>query len=336
MIKALLKRVLFAIPTIFLVVVITFILARVVPGDPVTMVAGDTATEEQRAQVREQLGLDDPLLVQFFRYCNDLLHGDLGYSWHSSNSVAEDFKTRLPATLELAIWSLLIAILIGIPLGILSAIKKNSLLDHFCRIFSMVGSSMPIFWLGLMLIYYLFYKLRWFPAPLGRIAITMTAPEKITGLYVLDAMLAGDFKLAGKCASYLVLPAVTLSMGTMSILARMTRASMLETLNMEYVRTAKAKGISGAKVICKHALSNALIPILTVLGGQFGVLMGSTVVCESIFSWPGIGTYLTQSILATDYNPVQAFTLLTAILYVLINLVLDVLYTVVDPRVRLE
>jgi len=336
MIKALLKRVLFAIPTIFLVVVITFVLARVVPGDPVTMVAGDTATEEQREQVREQLGLDDPLILQFFRYCNDLLHGDLGYSWHSSNSVAEDFKTRLPATLELAIWSILIAVLIGIPLGILSAIKKNSLLDHFCRIFSMIGSSMPIFWLGLMLIYYLFYKLRWFPAPLGRIAITMTAPDKITGLYVLDALLAGNFQLAGKCAQYLVLPAVTLSMGTMSILARMTRASMLETLNMEYVRTAKAKGISGAKVICKHALSNALIPILTVLGGQFGVLMGSTVVCESIFSWPGIGTYLTQSILATDYNPVQAFTLLTAILYVCINLVLDVLYTVVDPRVRLE
>lgn len=336
MIKAIFKRILFSIPTLLLVVIITFLLARVVPGDPVAMIAGDTATEEQREKVIVQLGLDKPLYVQFIDYCKDLLQGDFGYSWHSSNSVADDFKTRLPATLELALWAMFIAVIVGIPLGILSAIRKNSLMDHLCRIISMIGSSMPIFWLGLMLIYYLFYKMRWFPAPMGRLGITVVAPAKITGMYVLDALLAGDVKLAGECAKYLVLPSITLSMGTMSILARMTRTSMLETLNMEYVRTAKAKGLRPGKIIWKHAFTNALIPILTVLGGQFGVLMGSTVVCESIFSWPGLGTYLTQSILATDYNPVQAFTLLTAVMYVLINLVLDILYTVVDPRVRLE
>lgn len=336
MIKTIVKRILYCIPTLLIVVIISFLLVRVVPGDPVTMMIGDTATEFERAQARSELGLDQPLLMQFFLYCKDLLHGDLGIAWHTSNTVVSDLMTRLPATLELALWALVIAIIIGIPFGIISAVKKNSAIDHICRIVSMVGSAMPVFWLGLLLIYFFFYILGVCPAPLGRIGMTDYPPVTITGLYVLDSLLVGDFQMAEECASYLVLPAVTLSMPTMAILARMTRSSMLDVLSLDFVRTARAKGLSPFSVVCKHALANALIPILTVLGSQFGVLMGSTVVCETIFSWPGIGSYLTQSILVTDYNPIQAFTLITAVLYLAINLILDIIYTIVDPRIRIS
>ena len=336
MLKSIGKRIIYAIPSLFLVILITFMMARILPGDPVTMYAGDNATEERRAQVTEQLGLDDPLPTQFVSYVKGIFTGDWGYAWHTSNNVLDDLAQRFPATLELALWSLFIAVIIGIPLGILAAVYKDSILDHLSRLLTMLGAAFPVFWLGLLLIYFFFYKLGILPAPLGRLGLMDLPPDKITGLYVLDALLEGNPALAGQAVQYLILPAVTLSMGSLAIISRMTRASMLEELSQDYVRTARAKGLSGFAVVTKHALSNAWISILTTIGSQLGILMGSTVVTETIFSWPGIGSYLTQSILVTDYAPIQSVALLTAVIYIVINLLLDILYTVVDPRVSFD
>ena len=336
MLKSIGKRIIYAIPSLFLVILITFAMARVLPGDPVTMYAGDNATEERRAQVTEQLGLDDPLPVQFVNYVKGIFTGDWGYAWHTSSNVLDDLAQRFPATLELALWSLFIAVIVGIPLGILAAVYKDSVIDHLSRLLTMAGAAFPVFWLGLILIYFFFYKFGILPAPLGRLGLMDQPPETITGLYVLDALLEGNTALAGQAAQYLILPAVTLSMGSLAIISRMTRASMLEELSQDYVRTARAKGLSGFAVVTGHALSNAWISILTTIGSQLGILMGSTVVTETIFSWPGIGSYLTQSILVTDYAPIQSVALLTAVIYIVINLLLDILYTVVDPRVSFD
>ena len=335
-IKYILKRLLYAIPAILLVIIIIFVLTRVMPGNPARTYLGEMATQEQVDQLTEEWGLNDPLPVQFFRYIQGLLKGDLGYSWHTHRTELEDFAKRFPASLELAIWAICIAIIIGIPLGIVSATHKNSLIDHGARIFSMLGATMPVFWFGLMLILIFYAELGWSVAPIGRISSGINPPTTVTGLYVLDSILTGDIIALKDSVKHLLLPAFTLSMSSMAVLARMTRASMLEVLGQDYIRTARAKGMKERIVIYRHALRNALIPILTVLGGQFGMMLGYTVVVETIFSWPGIGFYVTDSILNTDYNPVQAFALLSAILYVIINLVLDILYAVVDHRVKYD
>jgi peptide/nickel transport system permease protein len=334
--KYIIKRLLYAIPAIFLVVVIIFFLTRVMPGDPARTYLGEMATQTQIDQLNEEWGLDRPLYVQFLNYVKGLLHGDFGYSWHTHMTVLSDFAKRFPASLELALWAIAIAILVGVPLGILSATHKNSPLDHGARIFSMLGATMPVFWFGLMLILVFYAKLHWAAAPMGRISSNINPPTHITGLYVLDSLFTGDTVALKDSVAHLILPALTLSMSSMAVLARMTRSSMLEVLSQDYIRTARAKGMREHIVVHRHALRNALIPILTVLGSQFGMMLGYTVVVETIFSWPGIGYYVTDSILNTDYNPVQAFALLSAVLYVIINLVLDILYTVVDHRVKYD
>ncbi|MPM43492.1 Dipeptide transport system permease protein DppB [bioreactor metagenome] len=334
--KYVLKRLLYAIPAILLVIVIIFFLTRVMPGDPARTYLGEMATQTQIDQLNEEWGLDKPIYIQFLNYIIGLCHGDFGYSWHTHMTVLSDFQKRFPASLELAIWAILIAILVGVPLGIMSAKHKNSPLDHAARIFSMLGSTMPVFWFGLMLILVLYAKLHWAVAPMGRISSNINPPTTVTGLFVLDSLLTGDMVALKDSAAHLILPALTLSMSSMAVLARMTRASMLEVLSQDYIRTARAKGMKEHIVINRHGLRNALIPILTVLGTQFGMMLGYTVVVETIFSWPGIGSYVTNSILNMDYNPVQAFALMSAVLYVMINLILDILYTVVDHRINYE
>ena len=334
--KYIAKRLLYAIPAVVLVVIIIFLLTRVMPGDPARAYLGEMATQEQVEQLREEWGLNDPLPVQFVRYVSGILHGDFGYSNRTHDTVLNDFIKRLPASLELALWALAIAILIGVPLGIASATHKNSPLDHGARIFSMLGANMPVFWFGLMLILIFYATAGIAPAPTGRISMGINPPTTITGMYVLDSILTGDMVALKDSVSHIILPAITLSMSTMAVMARMTRASMLEVLGQDYIRTARAKGMKERIVIYRHALRNALIPILTVLGGQFGMMLGYTVVVETIFSWPGIGFYVTDAILNVDYNPVQAFALFSALLYVVINLVLDILYTVVDRRVKYD
>ena len=334
--KYFIRRVLYAIPVLILVSLLIFIMTRIMPGDPARMYAGEQAPESTVEQIREEMGLNKSLPEQFVIYMSDLLRGDFGYAWHTEHEVIDDFAARFPATLELAICSLLLAVVIGVPLGILSATHKNSIVDHFSRLFSLAGASMPVFWLGLMLVLVFYVKLGISPAPMGRIGNGLNDPTHITGLFILDSMLTGDTAALKSSLSQIALPAVTLSLASMTVITRMTRSSMLEVLGLDYVRTARAKGLKERVVIYRHAFSNTLIPLLTVLGSQFGLLLGYTVVVETIFAWPGIGSYVTDSILITDYAPIQAFALLSAVLYLVINLVLDLLYTVVDPRVKYE
>jgi peptide/nickel transport system permease protein len=331
-----LRRMLFMVPGLIGIAIITFILSRVLPGDPAIMMAGEQAPPEVIGRIRQQMGLNDPLYVQFFHYMLQLLKGDLGFAWHTSHSVVADFVSRFPATVELTLVSFLIAVGVAVPVGIIAATKKESIIDHVSRIFSLIGACVPVFWLGLMLIYIFYSKLDWSPAPLGRIGQSINPPTQVTGLFLIDSLLSGDFKAFKQTLSHIILPAICLSTSTMAIIARMMRSSMLEVIGQDFIRTARAKGLYERTIIYKHALSNALIPTLTVLGLQFGYLLGGAVITETIFTWPGIGSYVTESILATDYAPIQAFTLVSAILYSFINLSVDVLYRFIDPRIRYE
>lgn len=330
------RRLLLMIPGLIGIILITFLLSRVLPGDPALMIAGEQADEAQLAKIREDLGLNDPLYVQFFDYLGALAKGDLGFAWHTGHSVLEDFATRFPATVELTLFSILIAILVAIPVGVVAATKKESITDHISRVFSLIGACVPIFWLGLILIYFFYSKLGWSPAPMGRIGGEINPPTHVTGLFLVDSLLSGDMIAFKQALSHILLPAICLSTGTMAIVARMVRSSMLEVIGQDYIRTARAKGLMERIVIFKHGLVNALIPTLTILGLQFGQLLGGAVITETIFSWPGLGSYVTESILATDYAPIQAFTLVSAILYSLINLSVDLIYGFIDPRIRYD
>lgn len=324
------------IPALIGIILITFILSRVLPGDPAVMLAGEQATPEVIENIRQDMGLDKPLYGQFFDYLGQLGRGDLGDAYHTGHTVASDFASRFPATIELTLFSILIAVVIAIPVGIIAATRKESVIDHISRVFSLIGACVPIFWLGLIFIYIFYSQLGWAPAPMGRISGDLNPPTHITGLYILDSLLSADFVALKSSIAHLILPAICLSTGTMAIVARMTRSSMLEVIGQDFVRTARAKGLRESIVIWKHALINALIPTLTVLGLQFGYLLGGAVITETIFSWPGVGGYITDSILAADYAPIQAFTLVSAVLYSLINLSVDLLYGMIDPRIRYE
>lgn len=331
--SSLARRLLSMFPALLGVVVCIFLLTRVLPGDPARTLAGEQADPTTVEQIRVQMGLDAPLPVQFFRYTGDLLHGDLGFAWHTGHPVLDDFATRLPATVELALFALVIAMLVGVPVGILSATHRDRPVDHVTRVFSLIGASMPVFWLGLMVIFIFYNRLGVEPAPLGRIAQHVNPPTTITGLFVLDSLLSGDMAALRSSLSHIIWPALCLASGSTAIIARMTRSEMLEVINQDYIRTAISKGLSPLKVTAKHALKNAAPVIVTVVGLQFGLLMGGAVITETVFSWPGIGSYVVQSVLATDYAPVQAFTLLAAVTYLIVNLLVDLTNGRLDPRV---
>ena len=331
--SSLARRLLSMFPALLGVVVCIFLLTRVLPGDPARTLAGEQADPTTVEQIRVQMGLDAPVPVQFFRYVGDLLHGDLGFAWHTGHPVLDDFATRLPATVELALFALVIAVLVGVPVGILSATHRDRPVDHVTRVFSLIGASMPVFWLGLMVIFIFYNRLGVEPAPLGRIAQHVNPPTTITGLFVLDSLLSGDMAALRTSLSHIIWPALCLASGSTAIMARMTRSEMLEVINQDYIRTAISKGLSPLKVTAKHALKNAAPVILTVVGLQFGLLMGGAVITETVFSWPGIGSYVVQSVLATDYAPVQAFTLLAAVTYLIVNLLVDLTNGRLDPRV---
>lgn len=331
--SSLARRLLSMFPALLGVVVCIFLLTRVLPGDPARTLAGEQADPTTVEQIRVQMGLDAPVPVQFFRYVGDLLHGDLGFAWHTGHPVLDDFATRLPATVELALFALVIAVLVGVPVGILSATHRDRPVDHVTRVFSLIGASMPVFWLGLMVIFIFYNRLGVEPAPLGRIAQHVNPPTTITGLFVLDSLLSGDMAALRSSLSHIIWPALCLASGSTAIMARMTRSEMLEVINQDYIRTAISKGLSPLKVTAKHALKNAAPVILTVVGLQFGLLMGGAVITETVFSWPGIGSYVVQSVLATDYAPVQAFTLLAAVTYLIVNLLVDLTNGRLDPRV---
>ncbi|WP_309069853.1 ABC transporter permease [Microbacterium sp.] len=332
--RTILRRVLAMIPTLLGVVVCIFVITRVLPGDPARTLAGENAADSVVAKLREQMGLDQPILVQFWDYLTGLFRGDLGYAWHTGRPVAEDFATRFPATVELGLAALLIGILVGVPLGILGATQRGRFADHATRVISLLGASMPLFWLGLIVISVFYGSLGWAPAPVGRIDDSLNPPTRVTGMYLIDSILTGDTAALQSSLAHLIWPAMVLSVGAVAIISRMTRSSMLEVLGQDYIRTAAAKGMGPARIIGGHALKNAAPSIVTIVGLELGQLLGGAVITETIFSWPGIGGYVVESINATDYAPVQAMTLLAAIIYLVVNLLVDLSQGIFDPKVR--
>lgn len=334
MLRFISRRLLAAVPVIAGVIIITFLLSHVIPGDPARAVAGEEATPDVIARVRQTMGLDKPLWRQFIDYVGLLLRGNLGTAWHNGHPVLNDLLSRFPATIELSLTAVMFAVIIAIPLGIVAAVFRDTPIDHIARVLGLVGASIPIFWLGLEVIYVFYGILGVEPAPLGQISELANPPTHITGLFILDSLLSGDTVAFKASLSLLFWPALCLSLGPLAVVSRMMRASMLDVVGQDYVRTARAKGLSPQVVIGKHALKNALGPVITMIGLQIGFLLGGAVLTETIFSWPGVGSYITQSILANDFAPVQAVTLLSAFFFVIINLIVDILQGVVDPRVR--
>ena len=325
-----------AVPSLIGVVIVTFLLTRMLPGDPAAYFAGPAATPQAIQEVRVKLGLDKPMIQQFGRYVADLAHGDLGSSLTTGQPVVAELRTRLPASAELTLFGLLLSVAIAVPLGILAATRPNSLLDHACRIISTAGVSLPVFFTGLILIYVLYYLLGWAPAPLGRLDVFYTAPPQVTGFYLIDSLIAGDPETFTAALKQLILPALTLGVFSLAPIARMTRASMLAVLSSDFVRTARANGLSSWTVIITYAFRNAMLPVITTLGMVFSFLLGANVLVEKVFAWPGIGSYAVEALLASDFAPVQGFVLTTAVMYVALNLIIDIVYGLIDPRVRVE
>lgn len=306
MFNYIIRRLLIALPTVLGVLVIVFAMVRLAPGDPAVFLAGEFASQEELARIRERLGLNRSQPEQFVIFMTNLVRGDLGRSTRTGRPVATELRERFPNTLELALAAIVVALLIGIPAGILSATRPNTPLDYGVTIFSLIGVSMPVFWFGLLAILYFSVRLGWFPV-IGRGTL-----------------------------AHLVLPAVTLGVSSMAIITRMTRSSMLEILNQDFIRTARSKGLKQRSVVNKHALRNALIPVVTVGGLEFGTLIAGAVLTETVFSWPGVGRLLVDSILARDYPVVQGAVLVISVSFILINLLVDLAYGLVDPRIRYD
>jgi dipeptide transport system permease protein len=331
-----LKRLLVAIPSLIGVVIVTFLLTRALPGDPAAYFAGPAATKEAVEQVRVKLGLDKPLPVQFVRYVADLSRGDLGTSLTTGQPVATEIRTRLPASAELTLLGLIAAMLVAVPLGILAAMRPGSLVDHACRIVATAGVSLPVFFTGLILIYVFYYLLGWAPAPLGRLDVFFSPPPQVTGFHLIDSLIARDGEVFMASLKQLILPALTLGIFSLAPIARMTRASMLAVLASDFVRTARASGLAPFTVIVTYAFRNAMLPVVTTLGMVFSFLLGANVLVEKVFAWPGIGSFAVEALIASDFAPVQGFVLTMAVMYVVLNLTIDILYGIIDPRVRLE
>ena len=330
------KRLVTVIPTLIGVIVVTFLLTRVLPGDPAVYFAGPAATPQSIADIRKQLGFDRPLPEQFARYVGDLAHGNFGNSLSTGRPVSTEITSRLPASAELTLTGLIISMLIAVPLGILAAVRQGSWIDHLCRVVATAGVSLPVFFTGLLLVYVFYFRLGWAPAPIGRLDAFYTAPKQYTGFYLLDSLFTGDFETFRAALSQLILPAFTLGIFSLAPIARMTRAAMLAVLASDFVRTARASGLSNRTVIITYAFRNAMLPVVTTLGMVFSFLLGANVLVEKVFAWPGIGSYAVEALIASDFAPVQGFVLVMAILYVLLNLMIDLLYGVIDPRVRFE
>jgi len=302
------KRLMFAIPSLIGVVIVTFLLTRALPGDPAAYFAGPAANKEAIEQIRKKLGFDKPLIEQFFRYTADLAHGDFGTSLTTGQPVATEIRNRLPASAELTLLGLVISVAIALPLGVLAATRPGSWIDHLCRVTTTAGVSLPVFFTGLVLVYIFYFRLGWSP----------------------------DFETFRSAFSQLILPALTLAIFSLAPIARMTRASMLAVLSSDFVRTARASGLSPGTVIVTYAFRNAMLPVITTLSMVFSFLLGANVLVEKVFAWPGIGSYAVEALISSDFAPVQGFVLTMAVMYVLLNLMIDILYGVIDPRVRLE
>ncbi|QCK84597.1 ABC transporter permease [Phreatobacter aquaticus] len=331
------RRAISSLPALFGVVVFTFLLMRVLPGDPAIFFAsGPNAGQAEIQMIREQMGLDKPIPQQLLLYLRDIGTGNLGRSMTTGQTVMADLVNRLPASLELTFTALLLALSLALPLGILAALKPNSLVDHGVRFLCSLGVCVPTFVSGLLLIYAFYYILGIAPDPTGRIDVFASQPPRLTGFLLIDSALAGDWDAWYSAASQLVLPASTMALFVLAPLARMTRASMLAVLTSDFVRTGEALGLSRKRVVLVYALRNALLPVLTIMGIVFSTMLGANVLVEKVFSWPGVASYALDALLSSDYAPVQGFVLLMATIFVMVNLTIDVLYGLADPRITIE
>lgn len=326
------RRLLQLIPVLLGMTVIVFFIIRAIPGDPAQVILGQQATEAAVKALRESLGLDNPWYVQYFHYLGDLLRGDLGTSMRTKTAISEEIWPYLAATIELSFFAMLLAIIIGVNAGIISAWFQNSWFDYTATVLALIGVSMPIFWLGLMLQWGLAINLDWLPTSGREDARNPVTP--ITHLYLIDTLIQGRFDQFIVVLKHLIMPAFALATIPMAIIARMTRSSMLEVMRSDFIRTAKAKGQVTFIVVYKHALKNAIIPVLTVIGLQTGLLLGGAILTETIFSWPGVGRYIYDAIGFRDYPVIQAGILIIAFLFIMINLIVDILYSLVDKRIK--
>ncbi len=335
MLTYILRRVMATVPMLLAISLASFLLLHMLPGDPTTILLGQRATAENKRELRSRLGLDKPLPEQYLLYMSDVSRGEFGESHRTNQLVAKELRQRVPATIELAIAAMLIATLVGVSLGVLAAVKPRSLVDFACLSMALVGVSLPVFWLGFLAQKLFAGEMRLLPFS-GRLDFGLWPTfSSDTGFYVLDALLVyRNVELLLNVLAHLTLPAIVLSTVPMALIARITRASMLETLKQVYVRTARAKGASPSTVVLKHALRNALIPILTAVATQFGYLLGGAVLTETIFGWPGLGRYVIEAIDVLDARPLQASVLLIASAFVLVNLLTDLSYAFIDPRLR--
>ncbi len=331
------KRLLGTIPSLAGVVVMTFLLSHALPGDPAAFFAGPAANAASIAEVRARLGLDQSLPVQFAHYVADLMTGNLGNSLTTGQPVVADLVDRLPASLELTFFALLFATLVAIPMGVWAATKPDSPIDHLCRATVSVGAAFPTFFVALLMVYVFYYLLQLAPQPVGRLnEILYSPPARVTGFYTLDSILAGDWTVLRASLAQLILPSISLGLFALAPIARITRAAMLQALDSDYIRTARASGLPPAKVLITYALRNALLPVANVLGMVFSFLLGANVLIEQVYGWQGVGAYAVGAVLASDYAAVQGFVLMMAILYVLLNLMVDLAGMLIDPRVRFE
>lgn len=332
MLKYILKRLLLLIPVLVGVSILVFLVMHVFTADPAANILGQHATQEQMARLREQLGFNKPLYVQYWDFLKGAFTGNFGDSLITKTSVWSEVMARFPATVELALFSIVLASIFGILMGVISAVKQNTVVDYATMVAALAGVSMPIFWLGLLLILLFSVTLHWLPVS-GRIDIGME-PVKVTGLYILDSIITGNMPALKSSITHIILPGVALASYSTAIIARMTRSTMLEIVKQDYIRTARSKGLFENTVILSHALKNAMIPIITVIGLQLGSLLGGAVLTETVFSWPGVGKYVVDAILKSDYPVVQGSVLILAAVFVMVNLIVDLIYAVLDPRIK--
>jgi peptide/nickel transport system permease protein len=328
------RRIALLIPVLLGVTLVTFFLTHVIPGNPIASLVSPLASPAERHQLIVQNGLNQPIFVQYIHYLGNLLHGNLGTSFTTSHSVLSDLTSRFGATLELTLYAMLLALLIGVPLGILAAVRRGRLVDHVARVLAVSGIALPVFWTSLMLLYLLFFRAHILPAPYGRIDPSVSPPTDITGLYTVDSLLAGNWAALGSSAKALILPVCVLAFAVMAPIARITRSGMIEALDSDYVRAARSLGLSRRTVILRHAFRNALLPLITMIAVLWGYLLGGVVLVENIFAWPGLGQYVFNAISSSDYPAVQGFILYATTIYVLLFLIVDLLFLAIDPRVR--
>lgn len=329
------KRLIYLVVMLFGVATLVFILTKMIPGDPTVANLSQRALNDPEvvAAYRAKYGLDQPVFVQYILYIKNLLHLDLGTSIRTNKPVLDELARCYPATIELALFAIILAALLGILFGVISAIKRNSILDQMVRALSVTGVSIPSFWFALLVLYFFYYKLHIFPGP-GRLSNSFSAPATVTGMYVIDSLIEGNPAKALDALQHLILPGLVLAAFTMGLITRTTRSNLLDVMSTDYIRTARAKGLSRVGLIVRHALGKALIPVLTVIGLGLGNLLGGMVLVETIFNWPGVGQFAYESVLSVDYPSIIGVALLIALNYMVINTVVDILYGVIDPRVR--